>query len=286
MFEKELETAITLAREAGRIILDFYANGFEIEEKIFADNFSEPITIADRTASKIIVEGLADAFSDDGILSEEEFDDQQRLVKKRVWIIDPLDGTAGFIEKNGDFAVQIGLAEYGVSILGVVFLPLENVLYFASQTGGAWMVKNEETPKRLHVSGKSDFTEMLLASSRNHRSPRMNRVVNDFGLKKEIRRGSVGLKVGLIARQICDLYLHLSPRTKHWDTCAPEIILREAGGEMTDLFGAKIIYNTPNVHNLNGVLASNGVSHSPAVVKLKPLLSEFGRLRVKSVGKI
>ncbi len=108
MFEKELETAITLAREAGRIILDFYANGFEIEEKIFADNFSEPITIADRTASKIIVEGLADAFSDDGILSEEEFDDQQRLVKKRVWIIDPLDGTAGFIQKNGDFAVQIG----------------------------------------------------------------------------------------------------------------------------------------------------------------------------------
>ncbi|MGI8639943.1 MAG: 3'(2'),5'-bisphosphate nucleotidase CysQ family protein [Pyrinomonadaceae bacterium] len=286
MLEKELETAVILAREAGRIILDFYADGFEIEEKIFDDNFSEPVTIADRTASKIICEGLTDAFPDDGILSEEEFDDKKRLTKSRVWIIDPLDGTKGFIEKNGDFAVQIGLAGRGKAILGVVFLPLENVLYFASQNGGAWLVENEEMPQRLHVSGKSDFTEMLLASSRNHRSPRMNQVVKDFGLKKEVQRGSVGLKVGLIARQICDLYIHLSPRTKHWDTCAPEIILREAGGEMTDLFGAKIIYNTPDVHNLNGVLASNGVSHNPAVANLKPLLNEFGRLRVKSIGKI
>ncbi len=282
MLEKELETAIASARKAGKAILDFYENGFEIEEKIFADNFSEPVTIADGTASKIIVEDLTEAFLEDGILSEEEFDDQQRLGKKRVWIIDPLDGTKGFIERNGDFAVQIGLAEYGASILGVVFLPLENVLYFANYGGGAFLVENGEKPERLHVSEKSDFGKMLLASSRNHRSPRMNRVFSEFGLKKEIRRGSVGLKVGLITRQIADLYIHLSPRTKQWDTCAPEIILREAGGEMTDLFGAKIIYNTPDVHNYNGVLASNGVSHEAAAAKLKPLLSEFGRLRVKS----
>ena len=282
MLTKELETAVDLAKQAGKIILDFYENGFEIEEKIFDDNFSEPVTIADRTASKIIVEGLSAAFPDDGILSEEEFDDRQRLGKKRVWIIDPLDGTKGFIEKNGDFAVQIGLAEYGASILGVVFLPLENILYFASYADGAFMVEKDEKPRRLRVSEKTDFGEMLLASSRNHRSPRMNRVFDDFDLKQEVRRGSVGLKVGLIARQIADLYIHLSPRTKQWDTCAPEIILREAGGEMTDLFGAKIIYNTDDVHNYNGVLASNGISHKTAAAQLKPLLSEFGRLRVKS----
>ncbi|MBA3633818.1 MAG: 3'(2'),5'-bisphosphate nucleotidase CysQ [Acidobacteria bacterium] len=286
MLEKELKTAIDLARKAGKIILEFYTNGFEIEEKIFADNFSEPVTIADRTASKIIVEGLADVFPDDGILSEEEFDDKNRLARQRVWIIDPLDGTKGFIEKNGDFAVQIGLAEYGSSILGVVFLPLENVLYFASYENGAFLVENDEPPKRLYVSDNSNFTSMNLASSRNHRSPRMSRVVEEFGLKREIRRGSVGLKVGLITRKICDLYIHLSSRTKQWDTCAPEIILREAGGEMTDLFGRKIVYNTPDVHNYNGVLASNGVSHDSAVANLKPLLSEFGRLRVKSIGKI
>ncbi len=282
MLEKELETAIALARQAGAIILDFYEKGFEIEEKISADNFSEPVTIADRAASELIVKGLTEAFPDDGILSEEEYDDQQRLGRKRVWIIDPLDGTSGFIERNGDFAVQIGLAEYGASILGVVFLPLENLLYFASYGSGAFYVKSDAPPEPLRVSEKADFSEMILASSRNHRSPRMSRVVAELGLKKEIQRGSVGLKVGLITRQFADFYIHLSPRTKHWDTCAPEIILREAGGAMTDLFGAQIIYNTPDVHNYNGVLASSGVSHILAIEKLKPLLNELGRLRVKN----
>ncbi len=281
MLEKELETAITLARKAGETILEFYENGFEIEEKIHVDNFSEPVTIADRTASQIIVEGLSDAFPNDGILSEEEFDDKKRLDKQRVWIIDPLDGTQGFINKNGDFAVQIGLAENGEAILGVVYLPTENVLYFASKDEGAWMIENEKTPKRLEVSSEIDFARMNLAVSRNHRSPRMSLVVESLGLKKEIRRGSVGLKIGLMAQKFCDLYIHLSPRTKHWDTCAPEIILREAGGRMTDLFGERIIYNTPDVHNYNGVLASNGIAHDLTAARLKPLLTEFERVNVK-----
>ncbi|MCY7374440.1 MAG: 3'(2'),5'-bisphosphate nucleotidase CysQ [Pyrinomonadaceae bacterium] len=280
MLEKELETAIALAKKAGAIILDFYANGCEVEEKIFDDNFSEPVTIADRTASRIIVENLAESFPRDGILSEEEFDDKARLDKERVWIIDPLDGTSGFIEKTGDFAVQIGLAENGKAVLGVVFMPLQDILYFAVKNGGAFVVENDAAPELLHVSGKIDLAEMLLASSRHHRSPRMSQVFKKFGLKSEVQRGSVGLKVGLIAQQRADLYIHLSPRTKHWDTCAPEIILREAGGEMTDLFGEKIIYNTPDVHNHNGVLATNGAAHAAAVNNLKTLLAEFGRLRI------
>ena len=282
MLEKELETAIALARKASAAILDFYENGFEIEEKIHADNFSEPVTIADRTASRIIVDGLSDAFPADGILSEEEFDDKKRLDKQRVWVIDPLDGTQGFINKNGDFAVQIGLAANGEAVLGVVYLPTEGVFYFASKDQGAWLIENNKTPKRLEVSGETDFARMNLAVSRNHRSPRMSLVVESLGLKKEIRRGSVGLKIGLMAQKICDLYIHLSPRTKHWDTCAPEIILREAGGRMTDLYGERIIYNTSDVHNYNGVLASNGMVHDLTVAKLKPLLTEFGRLKVKA----
>ncbi len=281
MLKKELETAVALARKAGEIILDFYADGFEIEEKVLADNFSEPVTIADRTASRLIVEGLADAFPDDGILSEEEFDDKKRLEKKRVWIIDPLDGTQGFINNNGDFAVQIGLAKGGESVLGVVFLPRENRLYFAVKGEGAFSVGNGGAQKRLEVSGRTDFSEMNLAVSRNHRSPKMSQVVESLGLKSETRRGSVGLKIGLIAEKFCDLYIHLSPRTKHWDTCAPEIILREAGGEMTDLFGGKIVYNKANVHNYSGILASNKVSHRQTVEMLKPLLTEFERIKVK-----
>lgn len=286
MLEKELEAAIGLAKKAGDIIIGFYESGFEVEEKTFEDNFSEPVTIADRTASRVIVEGLGEIFPGDGVLSEEEFDDKTRLDKARVWIIDPLDGTSGFIEKTGDFAVQIGLADAGKAVLGVVLLPLQNILYYAVQGAGAFVVENDQPPQRLRVSEKMDFGQMTLASSRNHRSPRMSQVFDKFGLKSEVRRGSVGLKIGLITQRQADLYIHLSPRTKHWDTCAPEIILTEAGGAMTDLFGDQIIYNTADVHNHNGVLATNGVAHAAAVSHLKSLLAEFGRFRVKAVKKI
>lgn len=279
---QELNVAINLAKTAGKAIMEFYDSEFLVEEKTTKDNFTEPVTIADKTASKIIVEGLAETFPDDGILSEEEIDTDERLEKNRLWLIDPMDGTKGFVQKNGDFAVQIGLAENGEAILGVVFLPLHNTLYFASKENGAFLVENDETPQRLQVSDKMDFTEMSLAVSRDHRSPRMSKLVEHFAVSKEIERGSVGLKVGLIATQICDLYIHLSPRTKHWDSAAPEVILQEAGGKLTDLFGENIIYNTFDVHNHNGILATNGISHEKTVKHLKPLLTEFSRLRVIS----
>ncbi len=286
MLEKELETAISLARIAGARILEFYALEIVAEEKLGADNLTEPVTIADRTASRIIVEGIEAAFPDDAILSEEETDDaENRLVGKRVWMIDPIDGTWGFIKKDGDFGVQIGLTENGASVLGVVFLPVHGKLYFAVKNAGAFLIENADEPQHLQVSDKTDFAQMNLASSRNHRSPRMHRIIKRFGIGREIQRGSVGLKVGLIAERIADLYIHLSPRTKFWDTCAPQIILEEAGGRMTDVFGDALRYDTRDVQNHNGVLASNGAAHAQAVKNLKPLLNEFGRLRVKSASK-
>ena len=283
MLEKELKTAIALSRKAGEKILEFYALEIIAEQKYGVDNLSEPVTIADRTASQIIVEGIAQAFPDDGILSEEEDDTIEiRVSRDRVWMIDPIDGTWGFIKKDGDFGVQIGLTENGEAILGVVFLPAHNALFYAAKGEGAFLSEKGQTPKRLKVSDKNDFKKMNLASSRNHRSPRMHRIIETFGFRKEIQRGSVGLKVGLIADQIADLYIHLSPRTKFWDTCAPQIILEEAGGKMTDIFGAPLRYDLHDVQNHNGILASNGVVHEKAVSKLKPLLTEFGRLRVKA----
>jgi 3'(2'), 5'-bisphosphate nucleotidase len=105
----------------------------------------------------------------------------------------------------------------------------------------------------------------------------MDKVVSRLRLKDEVRRGSVGVKVGLIIERQCDLYIHLSPRTKQWDTCAPEIVLREAGGRFTDLFGELIRYNVPDVQNHNGIVATNGAAHDFIIEQLRPLLAEFGR---------
>ena len=288
MLEKELETAVTLARIAGARILEFYALEIIVEEKLGADNLIEPVTIADKTASRIICDGLLDAFPNDAILSEEETDNaENRLTGKRVWMIDPIDGTWGFIKKDGDFGIQIGLTENGEAILGIVFLPVHGKLYFAVKNAGAFLIENADEPQPLRVSDKTNFAEMNLASSRNHRSPRMHQIIKNFGIKREVQRGSVGLKVGLIAEQIADLYIHLSPRTKFWDTCAPQIILEEAGGRMTDVFGSPLRYDLRDVQNHNGILAScGGAAHEKAVLNLKPLLNEFGRLRVKAAEGI
>lgn len=286
MLEKELETAIALARTAGRRILEFYAMEIVAEQKVGADNKTEPVTIADKTASKIIVEGLAEEFPGDAILSEEETDDaENRLIGKRVWMIDPIDGTWGFIKKDGDFGVQIGLTKDGEVILGVVFIPAHNRLFYAAKGKGAFLIEKEQEARKLKVSDKIDFSKMNLVASRNHRSPKMYQIIETFNFKKEIQRGSVGLKIGLIAEQTADLYIHLSPRTKFWDTCAPQIILEEAGGRMTDIFGFPLRYDTRDVQNHNGILASSGAAHDEAVKKLRPLLNEFGRLRIKSAGK-
>lgn len=281
MLEKELENAIALARKASESILEIYQTNFAVEEKTTKDNLTEPVTIADKIASKIIVKGLSEAFPDDWILSEEEHDEiETRLTKSRVWMIDPIDGTKGFVEKAGDFAVQIGLVDNGEVLLGVVFQPTKNLLYYASKDNGAFMVENDFEPIKMQVSQTTDFNEMTLAVSRSHRSSRMSQLVEYFGFKDEFQHGSVGLKVAFLARKTADAYIHLSPRTKFWDSAAPEIILTEAGGNLTDLFGKKIDYTVSDVQNYNGILATNGISHEKIVNHLKPFLTKFGRLKV------
>ncbi len=275
-YDRELHVALELAREAGAAILDFYEGPLEILQKADADDL-EPVTEADKLANEIIVSRLLREFPDDGILAEESIDTAHRLDKSRVWMIDPLDGTTGFIDGNGDFAVQIGLSENGKCVLGVVYQPLTSVLYRAVSNGGAWIERPDHQPEQLQVSDHREISEMRLAASRSHRSPRMDKVVKALGLKDEVLRGSVGIKVGLIVEQQCDLYVHLSPRTKQWDTCAPEVILNEAGGRITDLFGRPLRYNDAQVQNRNGVVASNGVAHESIIDSMQPLLLEFGR---------
>jgi len=278
-YDREMSVALELAREAGAATLDLYEGPLDIQQKADADD-REPVTQADRIANEIIVQQLSREFPEDGILAEESIDTERRLGKSRVWMIDPLDGTTGFIEGNGDFAVQIGLAKSGACVLGVVYQPLTGVLYRAVRSGGAWVERPETEPEQARVSDQTNLSTMRLAASRSHRSPRMDKVVQRFGVKQEVRRGSVGIKVGLIVEQQCDLYVHLSPRTKQWDTCAPEIILQEAGGKLTDLFGRPLRYNSPEVQNRNGIVASNGVAHQEVIDALGPLLAEFGRLPV------
>src|SRR5215212_774349 len=281
-FGGELRFVLELARRAGEAALAFYGKPLRVEHK---DEFDEPVTQADRAVNELIVRHLRESFPADGVLAEESTDASERLSRGRVWMVDPIDGTKGFIAGTGDFAVQIGLAVRGRAALGVLYAPATDVLYWAARGHGSWVLRPtseadaEPKPERLRVSGETDLSRTRLAESRSHRSPRMDEVVRALGVRAEVRSHSVGIKVGLLVERQADLYIHLSPKTKQWDTCAPEAVLAEAGGRMTDLWGAPLSYNTPDVLNRNGIVASNGAAHEAVVGRLVPLLAEWGRGR-------
>ncbi|HEX8352869.1 MAG TPA: 3'(2'),5'-bisphosphate nucleotidase CysQ [Pyrinomonadaceae bacterium] len=281
-FERELGVCVELARRAGEAALAYYGKPLRVDHK---DEFNEPVTQADRAVNELIVSALRESFPEDGILAEESVDTDRRIGRRRVWMIDPIDGTKGFIAGTGDFAVQIGLAVEGRACLGVLYAPATDVLYWAARGHGAWVLRptseagESARAERLGVTAETELGRMRLAESRSHRGPRMESLVRALGVRAEVRSHSVGIKVGLLVERQADLYIHLSPKTKQWDTCAPEAVLAEAGGRMTDIWGGPLLYNTPDVLNRNGLVASNGAAHDAVVERLRPLLAEWGRER-------
>ncbi|MBI4473885.1 MAG: 3'(2'),5'-bisphosphate nucleotidase CysQ [Acidobacteria bacterium] len=257
---EELDEAKRLAVDAGAILLEYYSTSHTVDWKAPGD----PVTIADRSASTFIVEHLRRRFPKDGILSEEEPDDRTRLKHSRVWMIDPMDGTREFIEHRGEFAVMIGLAIEGVPVVGAVYQPTTEKLYFGAAGLGSFLqYKDSVTP--LHVSTEHVASRMTLAVSRSHRSSRVEQIRQRLGIKEVIASGSVGLKVGLLCEGRAHIYVHAGGRTNIWDTCAPDAILREAGGRMTDISNAPLKYDQPEVRNLNGLVATNGIVHDRVV---------------------
>jgi 3'(2'), 5'-bisphosphate nucleotidase len=218
------------------------------------------------------VERLKLRFPEDGILCEEEKDDASRLARTRTWIIDPMDGTSEFVANLGEFAVMIGLAVEGKPALGVVYQPTVKKLYYAATGQGAYR-EESNLAHSMRVSPESDFSRVVVAVSRSHDSSESQRIRKNLGFERVIHSGSAGLKVGMICEGKAHLYFHLERGTSQWDTCAPDIILREAGGRMTDMAGRPLIYNRSERGNLGGIIASNGIIHD-AVVRAAKIGSE------------
>lgn len=261
----ELDVALRLAHQAGAAITDLYQTSLTVHRK--AGN--EPVTEADRAADAIVLAGLHAAFPEDGLLTEESDDDLSRLSKERVWIVDPLDGTSEFLNRTGEFSVQIALAVRGAPVLGVVFQPARDRLFYAVQGQGAYQVRAQKTT-RLQVSPESLPAQMRLVASRSHFSPFIEAAREALGIATIHRAGSVGIKVSLVACGEYDLYLATTV-SKEWDFCAPHVLLSEAGGLLTDLCGMPLTYNKADVSLCTGLIASNGLVHEQIVETLLPL---------------
>lgn len=263
MLDRELVEAVKLAREAGAILLDVYGTEFSVQMKADED----PVTEADTRVNTFLVGRLREAFPSDGVVAEETAE-STRVTSNRCWYVDPLDGTKEFIARNGEFSVMIGLAVDGEARLGVIYQPTEGKLYRGVVGDGAFL-EHEDKTWVLRVSDVKDPSQLRLAVSRSHRSPHTDALVRKLGIRAEITSGSVGLKVGLLAERKADLYVHLSNKTSAWDACAPDALLRAAGGTFVDLCGRALEYSGSRLANERGLLACNRKSFdvvAPAVL--------------------
>lgn len=263
----DLDLALGLARDAGAEVVRI-RNGGPLAVDLKPGD--EPVTVADRTANAMIVAGLRKAFSADWIISEES--PVMPGSDARRWYVDPIDGTKDFIRGSDGFSVMIGLVEGTRPVLGVVHQPTVGRTFFATPAGGFVELDGERTP--LAVSPTADPSAARLVASASHRSTDIDRVKSTLGLSDEQNIGSVGVKLALIAMGVRDLYVNPWPKTKAWDTCAPEAILVAAGGRLTDLFGTPIDY-LGRLDHPRGLIASNGHIHDAVVAKISPLFDQL-----------
>lgn len=262
----EIEDVKNIARRAGEEILRYYNLDYTVEYKTV--DKSAPLTEADLASNKIILSGLEKY--NFPILSEETKDNSARLQSEYVWIVDPLDGTSDFVEKTDEFSVLIGLVKNGEPVLGVVFEPVKDTFYWAEKGKGAWMEKNGKI-KKINVSNKDNFQDMTILLSRNHLLESDKKFCENLKIGKQIKRGSTS-KMCVIARGDAEIYVNTSDRTGEWDTCAPQIVLTEAGGKIVDMQGKELTYNKKNPKNLNGFVVSNGEKYVRIVEELKGMV--------------
>jgi 3'(2'), 5'-bisphosphate nucleotidase len=268
--ERELQVASQIAREAAVLVRGYHRKRLVIESKAGG----EPVTEADRAASALIVERLGAAFPADVVLSEEVPDSGARLGKRRVWMVDPIDGTSDFILGDVGFVVMIGLAIDGRPMVGAVAHPLSEKVYGGIAGVGAWVEAADGERRALRTSTIEAPPGIRLVASKTHRTQRIDRIKRALQIKDEINVGSVGLKIGLVSEAERDLYVYTGGRTKIWDTCGPEAILLGAGGKMTDVDGEPLVYDRQDLYNRRGIVASNGPLHAFVIKTLAPLVDQ------------
>ena len=248
--EEYLEDTKNILRMAGLGILKIY-NGKLVKKMEKKDK--SPVTNADFISQKIICEGIKKYGYK--ILSEEEENNSELEKEKFLWIVDPLDGTKDFIDRTGEFSIMLALVKDGDPIFGVVYKPIDDKMYFACKGKGSFL-ECEGKLKKIKTSDISDLAGSTLVMTRSHFGPFEELLRNENLVKKIIKVGSVGVKIGLISEGKAEIYASDSNKICKWDSAAPQIILQEAGGIMTDIKGNKIKYNIKG-NNINGILAAN-----------------------------
>jgi 3'(2'), 5'-bisphosphate nucleotidase len=248
-----LAGVIGIAKQAGEAILEVYErDDFSVQSK--SDN--SPLTAADLAAHELIVSGLTALAPEIPVLSEESDDIpfSERQQWSRYFLVDPLDGTKEFIKRNGEFTVNIALIDQGVPVLGVVYVPVLDVLYAGTSSGpddpaGVAFVERDGARQDIRVTPLTPRiaagNPLRVVASRRHSSPDMEACMVALNKRFEVTTLNMGssLKLCMIAEGQADLYPRLAP-TCEWDTAAAHGVVMAAGGEVVDAAFAPLRYNT------------------------------------------
>jgi len=259
---------LSISREAGQAIRQVYNSDFAVEQK----DDKSPLTLADMRSHEIIAGWLAgpQAFNLP-ILSEEgkQMPYGERKAWDMFWLVDPLDGTKEFIKRNGEFTVNIALIQNGRPLLGVIFIPVKNIFYYAAQGLGAYKLEsyNAGIPASIEAllkissrlplaSHSSDLTSppshVTVIGSRSHMSPETEQFIEDLRARyNEVDFLAAGssLKFCLIAEGKADVYPRFGP-TMEWDTAAGQAIVEQAGGRVLRAGSEEpLSYNKENLLN-------------------------------------
>jgi myo-inositol-1(or 4)-monophosphatase len=270
----DLGLMIAAARRAGDVIMRYFGTELSVRDK----GEDQPVTRADLEADALLRAELLGARPGYGWLSEETPDAPDRLGRRRVWIVDPLDGTRSFIAGRPEFAVSVGLVEAGAVVAGVVFNPARGELYHAVRGGGAFLDEPGAQPRRLRVTAGGAPEPLaaagpqsmiaapgtaagggactLLASRSEIRAGDFDLLGDGWAVQP---LGSTAYKMAWVAAGRAEAFLSRGPKSE-WDVCAGTLIVTEAGGRVTDVAGAEPDFNRAGT-DLAGMLATNGTVH-------------------------
>ena len=233
-----------IAREAGDVIMAVYSRGFvDIQSK----RDQSPVTEADLAAHGALQSHLITLLSECPVVSEEDTESlAHRRRQGRFWLIDPLDGTKEFIARNGEFTVNIALIEDGRFILGVVYAPAIDALYWGGAGLGAYRCMGGQTVA-IQVTESNSESLCRVVASKSHLNEATQSLIDRLGQVSIVQAGS-SLKFCRVAEGAADIYPRLAP-TCEWDTAAAQAMLEGAGGAVVDLHGQPLLYSKPDVLN-------------------------------------
>jgi 3'(2'), 5'-bisphosphate nucleotidase len=265
---RDLAVCLDITRQAGQEVLRRYISFERIE-----DAPADISTDADRASQELILRGLHAAFPTDQLCGEEStptLDEVRSLTGRRLWIVDPIDGTRGFARKNDEFSIMVGLVEAGRVVLGAVFEPAIDRMTYASLGTGCFVVERGSSPRQVHVTATSELAQSVMSISRSQKDEGKRRLLDAFGAKDAVSTYSAGIKLAQVARGETDLYLGDYLTLKDWDVCAGHILVEEAGGCVTSVDGEPIRYEgTGRSLRNRGVLATNRRVHDACLAVLR-----------------